>query len=1163
MSFPHLHNHSDNSLLDGMATTQGMIDWAVENKAPAIALTDHGNLFGAYDFYMKAKKTDVKPIIGCEVYVSPESRHDRDKDQVAPYHLTLLCENNEGYQNLMRLVSWGYLQGFYHKPRIDLDLLGLYSNGLIALTGCIQGQLSQLVHNNKQSEALYYLKKLIDAMPNGNVYVELQNHWITEELETYPELARLSEKHDLPIVGTNDCHYLDKSDHIAHDIMLCIQTKKLVEDEKRLRFDNHFYFKNIDEMREALSDYPSEAIENAFEIADRCNVALDKIDNVSPKYPDLPQEHTESSWLKYKCEEGLIQRYGDKGFTSEMKKRLKYELDMIEKMGYSGYFLVVWDYASYARRKNYPLGARGSAGSSLALHALNVIDFNPMDYNCPFERFLNPDRISMPDIDIDFGDEIRDDVIEYVSQRYGENHVAKVSTFSTLSHKSIIQDAGRVLGIPIQVLKALSKEMDNADQPERVLQKKIRAIDYDDPEKLQKLIPICKKLNKVKRHVSCHASAVIITNQSLLDIVPLFQDKDKQMITQYDGDTLEKLGLIKFDFLASRALMQAHKCIEMVQKYEAGSPAFTLDSIPLDDPETYDLVCAGLLEGIFQLEGSDGIKQTTIEIAPKNFSEFLTIPALYRPGPLQTGVTDQYIKRKHGQETVDYIHPELQEGLKETYGLCIYQEQVMYIAQVLGGFTASEADVLRSAISKKDNDLLGKQQAKFIDGAITNESLDLSVERATDIFKMLEAFGGYGFNKSHTVAYSLLAYRMAYLKRHYSNAFMACVMTKDANNETKMSRYITECRKLAQYLDIELTLLPPHINESDWEFKPHENGIRLGFSCVKNINKSLSNVIIESRKTNGEFKSMADLCDRLPSKIITKKSAENLIKSGAVDGLGEHRAQLVHNIENILGNSKKAQEANETGQIGLFSLIEPEGINISNELEKYPKWDESDAKKYEKQVVGFITGKHPLDLYANQLENYTTTTPENILNCNEGETVIVAGIVSNPRVKKTRQQKPILLFNIEGIIDKVECVFYANKSDRNVKMPEEGQIVLVKGYTKPSGDWNSEAFSIILNTIVALHNIDCLTTDVEVRIPHKYTEDLETLKALQTAIKDNPGGLNVILDMQTDMHESIILQCGDDYKTSGSDVFIKAVSDIFDDNSFISKSNRTHRLELN
>ena len=1164
MSFPHLHNHSDNSLLDGMCTTQKMVDWAIKESAPAIALTDHGNLFGAYDFYTKAIDAGVKPILGCEMYIAPDSRHSRDKNQLKPYHLTLLCESNEGYENLIKLVSWGYTQGFYHKPRIDMELLRSYSKGLIALTGCIQGQLAQLVYNNKQSEALHYFNDLVDAMPQNSVYIELQNHWIEEELSTYPKLLQLSKELKIPTIATNDCHYIDKTDHVAHDIMLCIQTKKLVNESKRMKFDNHFYLKTYDEMKYCIEDvgFPIESIENAFLVANRCDVKLNKIPDASPKYPDLPKGHSEYSWLSYQCHIGLKRLYKPKDITQEMEARLEYELDIINRMGYTGYFLVVWDYVNYARKKGYPLGARGSAGGSLALYTLGVIDFNPMDYNCLFERFLNEDRISMPDIDIDFGDEIRDDVINYVTKRYGKNHVAKVLTFATLSPKSIIQDAGRVLGVPIPTLKILSKEMDNADQPVKVLQKKVQAIDYDDPEQLQKLIPISEKLNGIKRHVSCHASAVIITDKSLLDIVPLFQDNNKQMITQYDGDTLEKLGLIKFDFLASRALMQAYKCIEMI-KQEYNIKDYLLHEIPLNDSKTYDLVCKGLLEGIFQLEGSPGIKQTTLDIAPKNFTEFLTIPALYRPGPLQTGITDQYIKRKRGQEEIDYIHPELEDALKESYGLCIYQEQVMYIAQVLGGFTLSEADVLRSAISKKDKELLGKQRAKFIDGAISNEDLGFSVEDASNIFELLEAFGGYGFNKSHTVAYSLLAYRMAYLKCHYPKEFMSCVMTKDANNDTKISRYITECRKLAQYLDIEITLLPPHINESQWEFTPHKNGIRLGFSCIKGVNKTLADTIIEARKQDGKFTSMSNMCGRLSSKALTKKSAENLIKSGAIDGLNAHRAQLVYNLDSILGGSKKAQESNETGQIGLFSLIEPEGLNDRLDLEECALWGDTVAKKHEKQAIGFITGKHPLDLYQKQLGNYTTTTIENILNCNENEMVMIAGIVSNPRTKKTRSQKQIVLFNIEGIIDRVECVLYPpnTKAQQSVKLPEEGQVVLVRGLTKQSGDWNSDAYSIIVKNVISLHNLNKLATDIEIEIPAKFTEDHKILNQLKNIIQNNPGPLNVILQLQTDLQKKVFVKCGSKYKTSGDADFIKQVSSVLG-KDMVYMSNRTYRIRL-
>ena len=727
-----------------------------------------------------------------------------------------------------------------------------------------------------------------------------------------------------------------------------------------------------------------------------------------------------------------------------------------------------------------------------------------MDYGCLFERFLNPDRVSMPDIDIDFGDEIRDDVINYVRQKYGDERVAHVATFSTLSPKSIVNDAGKVLEIPIPTVRAISKEIDQHEDPMEGLKRKINDVSGQEKTKLQKLMPLTEKLDGIKRHASCHASAMIISDKPLIKNIPLFKDRHDQIMTQFDGETLEKMGMVKFDFLGSKALMQAHKCVEIVrERYGAD---ITLSTIPLDCKKTYKMVCDGFLEGVFQLEASSGIARTTKDIAPQNFAEFLTITALYRPGPLNSGMTKQYINRKNGKEKVDYFHPVLENILEETYGLCVYQEQVMQVAQKLASFTPSEADVLRAGMSKTGLDI-SDQRSKFVAGAVNNKELGFSTQAAESVFNKLESFGGYGFNKSHTVAYSLLSYRMAYLKAHYTKEFMACVMTREKDNADKIERYVNECRRLEEYFDIELTLHPPHVNKSDYEFVAEKDGIRLGLCCIKNVSDTAGIEITEDRKSNGEYKSFADVCKRLSNKTANKKVVEGLIKSGAVDGFEGHRAQLMENAESILNSSKKSREIGETGQMDLFEMAEIDTTEEMAHLGECEEWSKSEVDSNQKDSIGIRTGKHPLADHRGVLSNFTTHTIENIFDCKDKEEVIIAGVVSQVKEKTTRKGKPLIIFQLEGIMGKLECIIFtpANSHDTLVPAPEEGKVIVVQGRISDASDWNDDVYQVVVREITPIENIFELTTDIEIVVPAMYTEDTETLGNLKNTIENHEG----------------------------------------------------------
>jgi DNA polymerase-3 subunit alpha len=810
--FVHLHNHSEYSMLDGACRIPDMVAWAVENSVPAVALTDHGNMFGAYELYNKATEAGVNPIIGCEVYVAHGSRKTRGQEHGDPYHLTLLAEDATGYRNLLELVFLGYTEGFDRKPRIDMEILREHHDGIIALTGCIQGQVPQLLCANRRDEAIQNFKTLMDIMGKDNLYVELQNHYIDKELEVYPVMAQLADEFNLPIVGTNDCHYLRKSDHGMHDILLCIQTKKTVNDRERLRYDNHFYFKSVDEMREALKDYPSEAISNTLEIANRCNLELDSQPDPMPKY-EIPERHTHDSYLRELCYQSLREKYGE--LSESIRQRVDYELDIIRQGNHANYFLIVADYVNYAHKQGYPLSARGSAAGSLVLYALDVIGFNPMDHGCLFERFLNLERPSTPDIDIDFADRAREPVIKYLAEKYGADSVSKVATFATLGAKAAIKDVGRALDMPSQTVEKLTDLVPSI--PYITLDEALEQVPEfqtltELPEN-RELIEMSKAVEGLKRHVSSHASAIVVSDGPLTNYVPLFKDRHDQVATQFEGKTVEDVGIVKFDSLGLRSLTETYDCLQRIEANRGIK--IKLEEIPFDDKETYSLVSNGLIAGLFQLETSAGMPRVVTQLKPDNFEEFCAIIALYRPGPIENGDMQRYMDRKNGLQPVEYIHPSLERVLESTYGVCLYQEQVMQIAHDMAGFTLAEADILRHAMSRKmdrkNEGLLAAQREKFVEGALKK---GFAKEEVEEVFELLEPSARYAFNKAHAVAYSMLAYRMAYLKTHYPHEFMAAVMTGETSDSAKVAYYREECERLSDFLGVEIDPLPLSANTS-------------------------------------------------------------------------------------------------------------------------------------------------------------------------------------------------------------------------------------------------------------------------------------------------------------------------------------------------------------
>ena len=1158
--FVHLHNHSEYSMLDGACRIKDMVDWAVENGAPAVALTDHGNMFGAWELYDKATKAGVNPIVGCEVYVAPGDRRTRGKEQGGPYHLTLLAEDATGYQNLLKLVSIGYTEGFYSKPRIDMDILREHHDGIIALTGCIQGQVPQLLCSSRREEGIQNFKTLMEIMGERNLYVEVQNHYIDKELEAYPIMVELAKEFGLPLVATNDCHYLRKSDHGMHDVLLCIQMKKTVNDQQRMRFDNQFYFKSVDEMREALKDYPPEAITNTLEIAERCKLKLEYGESVMPKY-EVPEGYTDDSYLKELCYQGLREKYGE--LSEEIRKRLDYELDIISKTRYSGYFLIVWDYVKYAHKQGYPLSARGSAASSLVLYALDVIAFNPMDYDCLFERFLNLERISPPDIDIDFADRAREHVIDYLVQKYGADSVGKVATFATLGAKNAIKDVGRALEVPLEDVAKLTELIPST--PGITLDEALEQIpDFqklaDRPEN-QELMNLSKAVEGMKRHVSCHASAIVVSNGPLTNYVPLFKDKHDQVASQFEGKTVEDVGIVKFDSLGLRSLTETYDCLQMIKANHGKD--IKLEEIPFDDEKTYSLISEGLIAGLFQLEGSSGMYRVVMQLKPDNFEEFSAIPALYRPGPIESGMMQQFIDRKNGLQKVEYLHPTLENALENTYGVCIYQEQVMQIARDMAGFTLGEADILRSAMGKKDDALLKAQRAKFIEGATKK---DISAEEAEEVYDLLEPFGGYAFNKSHTVAYSMLAYRMAYLKTHYPHEFMAAMMTGEANDSGKVTRYRAECKKLADFLDIEINLLPPDVNSSRKEFTVDGNDICFGLVALKGVGDAAIDSIVKTREESGSFASLQDFCERVDTKQVNKRAVESLIMSGAFDSLEGHRAQYLASLENIMKAAQNAQAERDRGQMSLFGDGE-EAPTATVALVETPELDPLERLMREKEQLGFYVSGHPLEEYSDIIENYTSTSTQSLAENRIDSEVDVAGMITEVNNHTTKKREPMAVIELEDLEDTVKVVVFPDAYKNAVELVE-GKVVWIRGTVKLDNrnrnsdsdeDTQKEALQIQANKILDIESVaEQQTSALEVTISESDLENTEKLEALQKIARANKGEHDLILRLMSPRYGEVIARCAQKYNIAYKPQIIEQVEGLFGEDC-IKPSNRTIR----
>src|SRR5690242_7648517 len=966
MSFVHLHCHTDYSLLDGACDIDQLMKITVEQKMPAVAMTDHGNLFGAVKFYNAAKAAGVHPVIGCEVYVSQQG-HKARSDSDRYNHLVLLCESQEGYRNLIKLVSTGYLDGFYYKPRIDLDLLSQHSKGLIALSACLRGHLAETILADKYDDAKRLAHTYSDIFGRNNFFLEVQDHHLDQDKKLTPELNRLSHETGLPLVATNDAHYLRRDDARAHELLLCIQTGKFLSDPNRMRWNSpDFYLKSRAEMLQLFGEL-EDAVDRTGEIAARCKVTLEKVKEPFPKF-DVPAEHTTDTYFEYVAREGFERRRPRlealraqgllKHELAEYAERLDREIQMIQKMKFSGYFLIIWDFIRYAKSKGIPVGpGRGSAAGSLVGYAMSITDIDPLQYGLLFERFLNPERVSMPDIDIDFCMNRRGEVIQYVTEKYGREQVAQIITFNTLGARAAIKDVGRVLEMPFADVERLTKmvpnvlniSLEDAMKQEPGFDAAAKA----DP-RVADILQVARRLEGLARNCSVHAAGVVISPQPLKELVPLYKTNRDEIVTQFDMNGLEKLQLLKMDFLGLTTLTLIEDALRLINKRHG----VKLDpqELRLDDKETYEIFGKGYTSGVFQFE-SPGMRDILRRYQPSRIEDLTALNALYRPGPIQGGMIDDFIERKWGRRAVQYDLPELKELLEETYGVIVYQEQVMQISNRLAGYSLGDADLLRRAMGKKKPEEMAKQRERFIKGSLERGFPQKKIEK---IFDLMEQFAGYGFNKSHSAAYAYLAYVTAYLKAHYPVDFLAALLTSETGNTAKVVKYINECR------DMGIRILPPDVNHSEWSFTPDGEAIRFGLGAVKNLGQGAVEAIVRSREQDGSFKSIHEFCERVELSAVNRRMIESLIKAGAMDSLDGTRSQKFAAVEGAMESGQRAQRDRESGQEGLFGMMmaeEPASASLPN----VPEWSDKEKLAGEKELLGFWVTGHPLDRYGDKI----------------------------------------------------------------------------------------------------------------------------------------------------------------------------------------------------
>jgi DNA polymerase III subunit alpha len=1073
--FVHLHCHTDYSMLDGCCDIPTLMDTAARMEMPAIAMSDHGNLFGAVEFYNTGRAKGVKPIIGCEVYVTPGRLSDR-KEGDGYNHLLLLAETQEGYRNLINLVSTAYTEGFYYKPRIDKDLLSRHTKGLICSSACLKGDINEAVVQGKYDEARRLAYEYQDLFGKGSFFLELQDHGLHDDPVVMRDIVRLARETGMPLIATNDSHYIEKQDARLQEVLLCISTGKTMSDPRRMRFDSQeFYLKSKEEMLRLFGEMP-DALDNTWEIAQRCDVKLEKVENPFPDFT-VPQGHSLETYFEYVTRQGFEQRCAVlrqqaaagllKHSMGEYEERLEREIKLIESMKFTGYFLIVWDFIRYARAQGIPVGpGRGSAAGSLVSYCLRITDIDPLQYNLLFERFLNPERISFPDVDVDFCTRRRGEVIQYVTEKYGREQVAQIITFNTLGAKAAIKDVGRALDISFGDVDKITKmvpQVLNIKLKDAIEQEpNMRDAAAKDP-RVKEVLELAQRLEGKARNAGVHAAGVVISPIPLKEIVPLYKTNKDEIVTQYDMGGLEKLSLLKMDFLGLTTLTIIEDALGLIKKTRGVE--IQPEEIPLDDPKAYQIFARALTSGVFQFESS-GMRDVLRRYEPTRIEDLIALNALYRPGPIQGGMIDDFIDRKHGRKKVVFELPELEPILAETYGVIVYQEQVMQIANVLAGYSLGEADILRRAMGKKKAEEMEKQRIRFLEGA---EKKNLNAKKVERIFELMAQFAGYGFNKSHSAAYAYLAYITGYLKAHYPVEFMAALLTSETGNTSKVVKYIQECREM------KIAVLPPDVNASDWNFTPDGEAIRFGLGAVKTVGQGAVQAISTAREKAGSFTNLHQFCEEIDPAAINRRVIESLIKVGAMDSLEGTRAQKFACVEGAIDAAARVWRDRSSGQSGLFGFDDGDaGASASPPLPQIPDWEQRQALGYEKELLGFYVTGHPLDEYRDLVTELRTHESDGLEELPRGYEVKLCGVFSGVQRRRNKEGRAWASMVLEDWLGTVDMVCFAKNFEHLGPQINEDQAVLVTGMVLPEDNGPPK---ISVQDIVPLSN-------TYVRFPH-------------------------------------------------------------------------------
>ena len=1155
--FVHLHNHTEYSLLDGavrITNDKGkpgeLFDLiAKEYKMPALAITDHGNMYGAMEFYWAAKESGIKPIIGCEVYVAPKSRFDKNIDRNAEdggnyNHLTLLAKDFKGYQNLMHIVSIGFIEGFYYKPRVDKEVLRKYSEGILAMSGCLAGEVAAYLLRGNAEKATNAAVELRDIFGKDNFYLEIMDNGLEEQQKIIPDLLELSKKTAIPLVATNDCHFLKKEDAAIHDILLCIGTGKMIDDVKRMRFDSDlFFFRSADEMAKTFS-YVPDALKNTLEIAEKTNLEIKSDQLLLPQFPVPPEYQSDSQYLEKLCREGLVRRYGT--VKPEHEERLKHELGIINRMGFASYFLIVQDFIKYAKDNGIPVGpGRGSGAGAMVAYALGITDICPLKYGLLFERFLNPDRRSMPDLDIDFADSGRDEVIRYVRQKYGEEKCAQIITFGSMQARLVIKDVARAMGFTPAESNGIAKLIpQNSSIAEALkssgdLSKLVRS-----DARIEKLIAASQKLEGLKRHTGVHAAGMVIANEEITNYSPLAKGSRDIVTTQYDGVVLPNLGLLKVDFLGLRTLTIIDDCVKLIKR---DKPDFELSSIPLDDKKTYELLSEAKALGVFQLE-SKGMRDLIRKLKPTNIDDIIALIALYRPGPMGSGMLDDFVARKHGRKKIEYDHPLQEPILKDTYGVILYQEQVMKMAIALAGFTPGEADGLRKAMSKKIPEVIEAQREKFVKGAETN-GVDKKI--ANKIYDNIYAFAGYGFNKSHSAAYGMVSYQTAYLKANYPLEYITALLNSEIgrsavkdNEESKLVMYLDDAESFG------IKILPPDIQYSSGKFTTEKGNIRFGILAVKNVGEGIAESVEQTRAEGGVFKDWDEFLQRIDLKSTNKKALECLAKAGVFDSFGsdklEIRASLIQSIDSSVDKAAKIKADKESAQGFLFDSAETISHEVS--LQKAKPLEPFEALDFEKEVLGFYLSGHPLTPRKRELIAYSNYRLDNLpapkedVDIKDAQIVRIAGMVAAVKKLISKAKKePYAKFKIEDLHGNVEAILFPKSFEKYQDYLTPNNVVVVKGRLMGSEGQAEIIVEDMMTIDEAKKKYQPNCGEVHIKLSTTRFDDA-LREELDKVFNNHKGKAKVYIDLEDPVNGNYLLET--QYLSNCSDNFVSDVEKV-------------------